>query len=189
MIQCLCLCAGWIIEASRTFFLNGIFDGFDWKFEKIEMFEFMNFASMTSLWSHIRIIHSKSPPPSKSPPSKSEFEKSISKKKQIFPIGISKSPPFEIPKSPTRGGFGVNYPDIACFVCVSDMVDNALDFLDVPLLQTEKIGSIRFAIRLHFNKKTSSFDAISGRFFLAGMVVVAAGYCKWTPPTHLKPPL
>ena len=46
------------------------------------------------------------------------------------------------------------------------MVDGALDFLDVPLLQTEKRFSIRFAIRLHFNTKFSSFDAIFGRFFL-----------------------
>ena len=44
---------------------------------------------------------------------------------------------------------------LARSVCASDMVDGALDFLDVPLFQTRKVRSIRFAIVSHFNKKVA----------------------------------
>ena len=42
---------------------------------------------------------------------------------------------------------------IVCFVCASDMVDGALDFLGVPHFHNGKRGSIRFAIVPHLNKK------------------------------------
>ena len=51
------------------------------------------------------------------------------------------------------------------FVCASDMVDGALDFLGVQHFHNGKLGSIRYAIVSHLNKKVSRFDAIFAKFF------------------------
>ena len=54
---------------------------------------------------------------------------------------------------------------IVRFVCASDMVDGALDFLGVQHFHNGKLGSIRYAIVSHLNKKVSRFDAIFAKFF------------------------
>ena len=45
------------------------------------------------------------------------------------------------------------------------MVDGALDFLGVQHFHNGKLGSIRYAIVSHLNKKVSRFDAIFAKFF------------------------
>ena len=63
---------------------------------------------------------------------------------------------------------------IVRFVCASDMVDGALDFLGVQHFHNGKLGSIRYAIVSHLNKKVSRFDAIFAKFFaIRGGILIA----------------